>query len=52
MVFGSFLSSLRFYEEKKTVTQEITDVANFMESMIGNECSGNDELTYLTLRVF
>ncbi|CAM4646048.1 unnamed protein product [Lepidochelys kempii] len=40
----------KFYEDKKTVTQEITDVANFMESMIGNECSGNDELTYLTLR--
>ncbi|XP_075779540.1 apolipoprotein B-100 [Pelodiscus sinensis] len=39
-----------FYEDKKTVTQEITDVANFMESMIGSECSGNDELTYLTLR--
>uniref|UniRef100_A0A452GGR4 Vitellogenin domain-containing protein n=1 Tax=Gopherus agassizii TaxID=38772 RepID=A0A452GGR4_9SAUR len=39
-----------FYEDKKTVTQEIMDVANFMESMIGNECSGNDELTYLTLR--
>ncbi|XP_074847429.1 apolipoprotein B-100 [Carettochelys insculpta] len=41
----------KFYEEKKTVTQEIIDVAKFMESMIGSECSGNDELTYLTLRV-
>uniref|UniRef100_A0A8C8RUL8 Apolipoprotein B n=1 Tax=Pelusios castaneus TaxID=367368 RepID=A0A8C8RUL8_9SAUR len=44
------LAVTKFYEEKTTVTQEIMDVANFMESMIGNECSGNDELTYLTLR--
>ncbi|XP_067400807.1 apolipoprotein B-100 [Emydura macquarii macquarii] len=44
------LAVTKFYDDKTTVTQEIMDVANFMESMIGNECSGNDELTYLTLR--
>uniref|UniRef100_A0A8C4XNM3 Apolipoprotein B n=1 Tax=Falco tinnunculus TaxID=100819 RepID=A0A8C4XNM3_FALTI len=34
----------------KTVTEEITDVADFMVSLLGTDCSGEDELTYLTLR--
>lgn len=34
------------------VTEEITDVADFMVSLLGTECSGDAELTYLTLRVF
>uniref|UniRef100_A0A8D0L817 Apolipoprotein B n=1 Tax=Sphenodon punctatus TaxID=8508 RepID=A0A8D0L817_SPHPU len=41
----------RFYEYEHTITDEIKDAANFMTSLIGNECTGkNDELTYLTLR--
>ncbi|XP_053141166.1 apolipoprotein B-100 [Hemicordylus capensis] len=40
----------RFYNEKGIVTEEINDVANFMTSLISNECSGDEELTYLTLR--
>uniref|UniRef100_A0A8C4XND5 Apolipoprotein B n=1 Tax=Falco tinnunculus TaxID=100819 RepID=A0A8C4XND5_FALTI len=35
---------------KRTVTEEITDVADFMVSLLGTDCSGEDELTYLTLR--
>lgn len=34
------------------MTEEITDVADFMVSLLGSDCSGEDELTYLTLRVF
>lgn len=34
------------------VTEEITDVADFMVSLLGTDCSGDAELTYLTLRVF
>lgn len=34
------------------MTDEITDVADFMVSLLGTDCSGEDELTYLTLRVF
>lgn len=34
------------------MTEEITDVADFMISLLGADCSGEDELTYLTLRVF
>ncbi|KAL8172936.1 UNVERIFIED_CONTAM: hypothetical protein K2H54_034126, partial [Gekko kuhli] len=40
----------RFYDENKVITEEINDVANFMTSLIGNKCHGNDELIYLTLR--
>uniref|UniRef100_A0A8C5RAB3 Apolipoprotein B n=1 Tax=Laticauda laticaudata TaxID=8630 RepID=A0A8C5RAB3_LATLA len=36
---------------KKIITPELTDVANFVTSLISNECSGNEDLTYLTLRV-
>lgn len=34
------------------MTEEITDVADFMVSLLGTDCSGEDELTYLTLRVY
>lgn len=47
-----FISFFRFYNEKKIVTEEIADVADFMVSLLGTDCSGEDELTYLTLRVF
>ncbi|KAH0621946.1 hypothetical protein JD844_023712 [Phrynosoma platyrhinos] len=40
----------RFYYEVGPQTKEINDVANFMISLIGNECSKDDELTYLTLK--
>ncbi|XP_048355049.1 apolipoprotein B-100 [Sphaerodactylus townsendi] len=40
----------RFYDENRIITEEINDVANFMTSLIGNKCHGDDELTYLTLR--
>ncbi|XP_054825988.1 apolipoprotein B-100 [Eublepharis macularius] len=40
----------RFYDENRIITEEINDVANFMTSLIGDKCHGNDELTYLTLR--
>ncbi|XP_068793169.1 apolipoprotein B-100 [Struthio camelus] len=43
-------SVTKFYNEKITVTEEITDVADFMVSLLGTDCSGDDELTYLTLR--
>lgn len=46
-----FIYFFRFYNEKKIVTEEIADVADFMVSLLGTDCSGEDELTYLTLRV-
>ncbi|XP_051665843.1 apolipoprotein B-100 isoform X2 [Manacus candei] len=48
--YGLSHSVTKFYDEKKTVTEEITDVADFMVSLLGTDCSGEDELTYLTLR--
>ncbi|XP_050172384.1 apolipoprotein B-100 [Myiozetetes cayanensis] len=48
--YGLSHSVTKFYNEKKTVTEEITDVADFMVSLLGTDCSGEDELTYLTLR--
>ncbi|XP_013912868.1 PREDICTED: apolipoprotein B-100-like, partial [Thamnophis sirtalis] len=40
----------QFYSQKKIITPELTDVANFVTSLLGNECSGNEDLTFLTLR--
>ncbi|NXL48870.1 APOB protein, partial [Podilymbus podiceps] len=48
--YGLSHSVTKFYNEKMVVTEEITDVADFMASMLGTDCSGEDELTYLTLR--
>ncbi|NWR73268.1 APOB protein, partial [Centropus unirufus] len=43
-------SVTKFFSEKMIVTEEITDAADFMVSLLGTDCSGEDELTYLTLR--
>ncbi|NXH10481.1 APOB protein, partial [Bucco capensis] len=48
--YGLSHSVTKFYNEKMTVTEEITNVADFMVSLLGTDCSGEDELTYLTLR--
>ncbi|NXX46122.1 APOB protein, partial [Tricholaema leucomelas] len=48
--YGLSHSVTKFYNEKMIVTEEITDVADFMVSLLGADCSGEDELTYLTLR--
>ncbi|NXP50758.1 APOB protein, partial [Heliornis fulica] len=48
--YGLSHSVTKFYNEKMIVTEEITDVADFMVSLLGTDCSGEDELTYLTLR--
>uniref|UniRef100_A0A8C5T7J0 Apolipoprotein B n=1 Tax=Malurus cyaneus samueli TaxID=2593467 RepID=A0A8C5T7J0_9PASS len=48
--YGLSHSVTKFYNEKKIVTEEIADVADFMISLLGTDCSGEDELTYLTLR--
>ncbi|NWS70238.1 APOB protein, partial [Crotophaga sulcirostris] len=48
--YGLSHSVTKFYYEKMIVTEEITDVADFMVSLLGTDCSGEDELTYLTLR--
>ncbi|KAM9316095.1 apolipoprotein B-100 [Gastrophryne carolinensis] len=39
-----------FYEERKTITPELRDVADFMTSLIGDECSGDQDKTFLTLK--
>ncbi|NXX93594.1 APOB protein, partial [Centropus bengalensis] len=43
-------SVTKFFSEKMIVTEEITDAADFMVSLLGTDCSGEEELTYLTLR--
>ncbi|NXX74093.1 APOB protein, partial [Urocolius indicus] len=48
--YGLSHSVTKFYNEKKIVTEEITNVAGFMTSLLGSDCSGEGELTYLTLR--
>ncbi|NXC43088.1 APOB protein, partial [Penelope pileata] len=48
--YGLSHSVTKFYNEKMIVTEEITDVADFMASLLGTDCSRDSELTYLTLR--
>ncbi|XP_077344977.1 apolipoprotein B-100 [Lithobates pipiens] len=39
-----------FYKDTFTITSEIRDVADFMSSLIGNECNGDQDKTFLTLK--
>ncbi|KAG9494645.1 hypothetical protein GDO78_002144 [Eleutherodactylus coqui] len=39
-----------FYEDSKTITPELRDVADFMSSLIDNECAGDQDKTFLTLK--
>ncbi|XP_009962660.3 apolipoprotein B-100 [Tyto alba] len=48
--YGLSHSVTKFYNEKMIVTEEIIDIADFMVSLLGTDCSAEDELTYLTLR--
>nr|XP_005012961.3 LOW QUALITY PROTEIN: apolipoprotein B-100 [Anas platyrhynchos] len=48
--YGLSHSVTKFYNEKMIVTEEIMNVADFMISLLGTDCSGDAELTYLTLR--
>ncbi|KAJ8274954.1 hypothetical protein COCON_G00095790 [Conger conger] len=41
----------RFYQAEGKVTPEIIDVAQFMASLLGNECAGDKEQIFLALRV-
>ncbi|MGH0136677.1 UNVERIFIED_CONTAM: hypothetical protein FKN15_037528 [Acipenser sinensis] len=40
----------RFYDMEDLVTPEVTDVAQFMASLLGSDCSGNEDHIYLTLK--
>ncbi|KAM3931862.1 apolipoprotein B-100 [Leptodactylus fuscus] len=39
-----------FYEERNTITPELRDVADFMSSLIDNECTGDQDKTFQTLK--
>ncbi|XP_077147606.1 apolipoprotein B-100 [Ranitomeya variabilis] len=39
-----------FYADRSTITPELRDVANFMSSLIDNECSGDQDKTFQTLK--
>ncbi|XP_062324139.1 apolipoprotein B-100-like isoform X1 [Osmerus eperlanus] len=41
----------KLYQAKGNVTPEITAVSEFMASILGSDCAGEKELTFLTLRV-
>ncbi|XP_041105775.1 apolipoprotein B-100-like isoform X2 [Polyodon spathula] len=40
----------KFYNMEHLVTPEVTDVAEFMTSLLGSDCSGNEDHIYLTLK--
>ncbi|XP_033859679.3 apolipoprotein B-100-like [Acipenser ruthenus] len=40
----------KFYDMEDLVTPEVTDVAQFMASLLGSDCSGNEDHIYLTLK--
>ncbi|XP_063298188.1 apolipoprotein B-100 [Pelobates fuscus] len=39
-----------FYENTNTITPELQDVSNFMASLIENECTGDEDKTFLSLK--
>ncbi|XP_073530150.1 apolipoprotein B-100 isoform X2 [Phyllobates terribilis] len=39
-----------FYAERGTITPELRDVADFMSSLIDNECTGDQDKTFQTLK--
>ncbi|XP_056420267.1 apolipoprotein B-100 isoform X2 [Hyla sarda] len=39
-----------FYEYENIITPELRDVADYMSSLIDNECTGDQEKTFLTLK--
>ncbi|XP_053316213.1 apolipoprotein B-100 [Spea bombifrons] len=39
-----------FYEDTNTVTEDLKDVADYMTSLIANECSGDKDHTFLALK--
>ncbi|XP_044145271.1 apolipoprotein B-100 [Bufo gargarizans] len=39
-----------FYEDRSTITPELRDTADFMSSLIDNECTGDQDKTFLTLK--
>lgn len=42
---------VRLYQAEGSVTPEITAVSEFMASLLGADCAGDKELTFLALRV-
>ncbi|XP_062892635.1 apolipoprotein B-100 [Mobula hypostoma] len=40
----------RFYNERKQNVPEVKEVADYLMSIIGSECSGNENTVYLTLK--
>ena len=41
----------RLYQAEGKVTPEIIAVSEFMASILGSDCAGEKEMTFLTLRV-
>lgn len=41
----------RLYQAEGRITPEITAVSEFMASLLGADCAGEKDLTFLTLRV-
>ncbi|XP_068959082.1 apolipoprotein B-100 [Petaurus breviceps papuanus] len=41
----------KFHQQSRMVSQELKEVADYLTSQLGNECTGSEEATYLTLRV-
>lgn len=46
-----FLITPRLYQAEGKVTPEIAAVYEFMASIVGADCAGDKELTFLALRV-
>ncbi|KPP70386.1 apolipoprotein B-100-like, partial [Scleropages formosus] len=51
IMYGLSNSVRKLYRSEQKVTPEITAVSEFMASLLGTECNGNKDMTFLTLRV-
>ncbi|XP_036398917.1 apolipoprotein B-100 isoform X2 [Megalops cyprinoides] len=51
VMYGLSNSVRKFYQSTEEVTRELEEVSEFMNSLLSGDCSGNEDQTFLTLRV-
>ncbi|XP_018588227.2 apolipoprotein B-100 [Scleropages formosus] len=51
IMYGLSNAVRKFFQTKGKVTPEIADVSQFMASLLAGDCSGDEDKTFLTLRV-
>ncbi|KAJ8289514.1 hypothetical protein GJAV_G00002190 [Gymnothorax javanicus] len=51
VMYGLSNTVRRFYDENRVITPEVMQVSEFMTLMLSGDCTGDEDRTFLTLRV-